>query len=1835
LNELFVFEDKLTTAQMDQVETYLAIKYGTTYSAGTRDYKSASGTTVWNVTTNAGLNNNIAGIGRDQALNQKQSWSTNTGNQVLIGLGTLANTNAANGTSLTAGQYLIWGDNGLAKTPSVVIAGITGISHRFAAIWKVQNTNAVGTVRVAWPKGFTNLRLIQSADNIFNASDVVTDMSANEVTINGELYNYADVTLTDGQYFTFGAKVSAPGGVTNDLRVWLRSDAGFAPAQWQDFSGNTNHYTQTNVSRQPFIATQSFNFNPIVDFGTTGSDGRFLVVPSGKPYAANGTNSTLFTAQLSKNVSGYADIIGFGATTTTASLINANVPVYTRLGDKVVIYPYTSSATLPAVVANKLYLNDVSFTVASSGIKYGQNGQTVTIASTVTAGNVQHASGSILGSQPETRNGFIGEVIAYERDLSEAEKQRVRSYVAIKYGITLPHNYIASNGTTEFWNIATNTGYNNNIAGIARDDDGSLYQKQSKSIENVNNVLVGLGPLANSNTANAATLSNGQSVLWGDNGLAKSLSIPFTGVPAQNLRFAAIWKVQNTGTVGTVRVAWPSGIPALALVQSTDAVFDATDTRTDMTVNTQVVNGIAYNYADVTLSDGQYFTFAGYIAGPGGVGTDLSLWYKADNGVTTNGSSLVTEWATTTTNAVNLTPSGSAILPYNDQTTYTSTWNFNPTVTFNGSNNYLRNNTTAYLNAAGSVHYITVARNPKRDANARALFAISGNDDGFFYSGGTGNTALPTIGNNYGTTGSAIATPYNYGIYSAIMPKTGSPANQRGFYNGLMKIYTSPYPITAGYTLPTIGAYMGADGTTGDNFNGDIAEVVLYHNTTGGDMLNADLARIHSYLAIKYGITLDQTTAQNYVNSSGSVVWDAVTTNTGYNNHIAGIGRDDVGSLSQKQSRSVNAGTQVLISTTGLDNTNATNTGILTNGQFLIWGDNGLAKNPAVAISGIAGVNYHFAAIWKAQNTNGIGTVRVAWPAGYANLKLIQSTDATFDASDVVSDMTNEQLVNGVRYAYTDVTINDGQYFTFAAFIQAPGGVTNNLSYWYRADKLVDATGVGADVTAWTDFTSGVTSAQLGDNTDLPVLAQGSSTYFNYNPGINFTATSQGLGNINVQTVTSLNYDIFTLTKEGLAPGGNGRVFSSLVNNTNLSGSINYWDGIGIMADQRIERVNNAFGSRYLANPGNVVFSTNSPSIMYNTFTDLSVSKGVNGAINGSPGSNTTRGQFNGGHAFGSTQFSGNGSDNAGFTGNLGEVVIYGNGNITAPERNKVESYLAIKYGITLNSSNNYTTSQDVVVWDATNSAYYNNVAGIGNDYISALHQKQSRSQHTNSNGQVIIALGDIAETNVGNTNLLNDGQFLIWGDNGNTQAMTNSSTTYTALTYAGTSVNRRMNRVWKVQNTNNVSGEVKIRFPQASVGTTALTANDACAGYVIIYADDTAFTSNVVVVPVTVNGTDYEAMHRFRNGSSYFTFGKATPISTGVVYLPEVIETTTQTSNNCGISTGWTYFRNSDDASLKLLATSGVVTTPLTVNITPEGVAYDDGTRLSKLMPRIATVTDATAGTYSGVKVRVYYSQDELDATTVNGAMTNGWFKYSGDQDAVLADIYNDGVFTSSMATALTPNASGVEDGVKYVEFNDITSLGSFVYLSTTEPLSIALPVNLLSFTAKVQQQSVLLDWATASEKDNDRFEIERSSDAQNWSFIGAVKSKSGDAGTVLNYTFKDASPVNGINYYRLRQIDQGGQFTYSQVQQAVISKFAGTITIAPNPVRQELKISGLDGNSDITVSDAFGRTVLKTRLQSAPDHIIDMSRYITGVYFIRIELENGRVTNHKIVKE
>src|SRR5690606_18044354 len=88
-------------------------------------------------------------------------------------------------------------------------------------------------------------------------------------------------------------------------------------------------------------------------------------------------------------------------------------------------------------------------------------------------------------------------------------------------------------------------------------------------------------------------------------------------------------------------------------------------------------------------------------------------------------------------------------------------------------------------------------------------------------------------------------------------------------------------------------------------------------------------------------------------------------------------------------------------------------------------------------------------------------------------------------------------------------------------------------------------------------------------------------------------------------------------------------------------------------------------------------------------------------------------------------------SDNGGFIGNIAETIIYGQGNITPAERRRVDSYLAIKYGITLGrvATDHYLSSTETVIWDGTeNTVYNNNIFGMGRDDISGFEQKVSNS---------------------------------------------------------------------------------------------------------------------------------------------------------------------------------------------------------------------------------------------------------------------------------------------------------------------------------------------------------------------------------------------------------------------------------------------------------------------------------------------------------------------------
>ena len=199
--EAIYYNRALTTTERQQINSYLAIKYGATLGTGSTAYLASNGSTVY--PADATFKNNIAGIGRDDTttLNQKQSKSTADGDMVTMGLGTIAANNQANANTFGADKsFLIWGHDGGATNTTTIVSGAY---NRINRIWKAVNTNAVGQVKVQIPTS----SIPGSSGVIYTSTSTTFDASATKtaMAVNGGNYE-ANVTLPAGTtYFSFGS----------------------------------------------------------------------------------------------------------------------------------------------------------------------------------------------------------------------------------------------------------------------------------------------------------------------------------------------------------------------------------------------------------------------------------------------------------------------------------------------------------------------------------------------------------------------------------------------------------------------------------------------------------------------------------------------------------------------------------------------------------------------------------------------------------------------------------------------------------------------------------------------------------------------------------------------------------------------------------------------------------------------------------------------------------------------------------------------------------------------------------------------------------------------------------------------------------------------------------------------------------------------------------------------------------------------------------------------------------------------------------------------------------------------------------------------------------------------------------------------------------------------------------------------------------------------------------------------------------------------------------------------------------------------------------------------
>jgi hypothetical protein len=155
------------------------------------------------------------------------------------------------------------------------------------------------------------------------------------------------------------------------------------------------------------------------------------------------------------------------------------------------------------------------------------------------------------------------------------------------------------------------------------------------------------------------------------------------------------------------------------------------------------------------------------------------------------------------------------------------------------------------------------------------------------------------------------------------------------------------------------------------------------------------------------------------------------------------------------------------------------------------------------------------------------------------------------------------------------------------------------------------------------------------------------------------------------------------------------------------------------------------------------------------------------------------------------------------------------------------------------------------------------------------------------------------------------------------------------------------------------------------------------------------------------------------------------------------------------------------------------------------------------------------------------------------------------------------------------------------------ITSFSPFTFGSKTHGGGVnPLPVVLLNFSAEPDQDIVNVTWSTASEENSDYFFVERSADGINFNETGRVKA-AGNSSSVKEYSLTDNTPLEGMSYYRLKQTDLNGQFTYSNMVKVNINANREEMIIYPNPAADKFNIQLTKNMKDeilVVVADIFG---------------------------------------------
>ena len=482
---------------------------------------------------------------------------------------------------------------------------------------------------------------------------------------------------------------------------------------------------------------------------------------------------------------------------------------------------------------------------------------------------------------------------------------------------------------------------------------------------------------------------------------------------------------------------------------------------------------------------------------PGNVGTaNLTAWFKPDGLALGN----VTNWTTTF-------PTGAGAISVTDATTpfpqATNTpagdiSNYNTTLEFDA-------NTNTALKALQNTSNLDLLDNSSSGDEgtffcAYYLPASSTNDHMMLYNE-AGTTADAIQFRNLGATGRLAIGKAPSNSVNACRNWTEdfipTIISYKGNRSGLtsMEAYESSLLFTASSASQSSGStglYFGVmPGNANSPFNGFIHEFIFYN----ADLTAAEMAKVHTYLAVKYSITLDNTgggTQGDYQSTAGNIIWDA-SLFPNYHNNVIGIGRDDNQALMQKQSHTFNDAYRLYIS--NLAATNVANTGAFNvDNSFVTMGsDQGIACATAASNAEVPAAPVLFSRIereWKITKTNFSQPFNVdiqldpcAIPSNFEFdcMRLLVDDDGDFTNAivyDATSGLSFNYNPNGMvsvgGIADLHIPDNSTRYITLGSVNIPTADLGNDTILCQGQSLLLDVTTVGATY-LWQDASTNPT----------------------------------------------------------------------------------------------------------------------------------------------------------------------------------------------------------------------------------------------------------------------------------------------------------------------------------------------------------------------------------------------------------------------------------------------------------------------------------------------------------------------------------------------------------------------------------------------------------------------------------------------------------------------------------------------------------------------------------------------------------------------------------------